>query len=826
MAHRLHSSPPSLLLRRSLRPKRTSVASLGLVVGLTLWLGACTDANPEAPPAAQAALAVAPTPSPQPSAIPTATTAPTPNLVPTPTPTPIWRPVDLPDLNATGEATSVNALVGPPRGHPEWLAAGAITDRDAESYRPVIWTSESPETGAWGVSHLPLGTHEDGSVSELVVVGEVRVAGGVVERAGEKAGAVWVDSGSGWSEASVLPKIDGVPASLHHVASDGSSVLVHASSRKWPNDGHRRIVWHADLEAGTNPLRWTVGLEIAPEIGQHWINSVRHVGGQYMAVGWQRAEGETSKPVVWRSATGLEWEAHTLASGGLLYVWANDIARFGDEFIVGGAEQGKNGTRAPVLWRSKSGEKWVRKKPRVTADFGRITTAGFAIEELVVSGEALYALTDNSFQAGVLRSESVSRWELLPPLAERTNSDDLRSAVPTDDGLALLQNGEVASFAEGEWTRTGGDLVRDRNNYWLGSMASDGTDVVIAGRRHTADGNFAQVRIRRDGEWRLVSLAGSGIAQVGVTRAGWLMVGSEEPRGQNPRVRLWQSLDLDEWVGRTVWDDGGKTLPHGFEVLDGNPVVATTHVRLNEASEVYLFPTFLRLGPDVVAGDPIDFQASEWVQPDADGWYRELRGTSCTLGESALFFHVTSPNDPINTPEALRPIVVSADLSTEFGERLRSPGSDSWPATNECVGLAGRYWLVGSETDENDNVRGRLWTSRDGLEWEHVDLDLGDVLVYSFSDVIALRDGLLIVGRTDEQYGRPLLVYVPVDPLSGDAGTPRFGELNVDTEDTHALSIVDVILAGDELLMHGTERGYNRVWSASPLSLLESLGAP
>lgn len=782
---------------------------------------------------------------PKPTAAPTAEPSPVPSPTPEPTraPSPIER-VEVPQLNLTSTTKTLRSIVAPIDESSDWIVGGSVSDRKIEQTRPVVWSNSDVAADGWTEVMLPVGaasigadpvdndpTESDlvwGEVEQVIHAAQGAIAIGSIGSGSANHPAIWQQSTQGWLPLDAPPQIDSRPTALQQIVevpdADGPEELVLLGTAADIDGQSQSIVW-----TGT-PGDWSIAISPSDEHDRAAVSRVRSVGDRVFALGWAgTGDGTGDDDSVWmmlwtRRGDG-EWELVDVPTIGTDNFWLYDIVYFkGNYILTGGRDIG--GVRHVAQWKSVDGLDWsqsVATIEPVTDHEERVLGGGWAFDEVVAAGDQLFATSSHSFLPYVFESEVGVNWRPVALLHDLSRSDVLHSLAGRGDTLALIHdNSGLQVFDGNSWTR-GSDELRGGSK-WLALRAVVASDdeVVLSGEASTLDQLFPRFWLRRSGEWiRGRNSANGRIHSIRFDGNRWVGVGESSETEGNYRSRIWTSSPTG-----LRWETNDPDFPNtqdrflSRQIVDGKQVILAQSTDLSLPATVWTTAQIVHEGDDGLLSTDVPYVA----------WWHAFSTASCTHGNHLSAFLQAAPLSAVgdDVQASLTALTVRADGSYEMGDLLGGELSET-AAVNDCVTVTGAdssaVYAIGS-VEVDGAHRARVWSSQDGLEWGELDLGALQDRRSWFSDVVEIDGALLLTGADPVVETGTTLWLMPTEPdPSPDRAETKTVALHnpLGVDDPASINLVDVTIAGDEIILIGTESGYNRVWTADARALLEHI---
>lgn len=536
-----------------------------------------------------------------------------------PSDSPVAGGEDDPTFERIGEDSFLNTeplatpadLVAPAGDDEPWHIVGSIFDPQNGRSQAAVWQSEDGR----GWERNDLDSTQSGNSEEMRAV--TRTDDGLLATGsaglGEESDAVlWRSSGepgAEWSQIAPAEMVSNHEVWGFDVAVGDGGIVVAGGERAWGDVRPR--MWHS-----SNGEDWQVvdGGDDGPfqESGQESVTDVTAFGEGFVAVGWERIDGEQNG-LAWYSPDGVSWERLDAPElGGDSRQALLSVAAVDGAVVAGGYAADETGQGQPVVWRSDDGQSWSEPSgPLPLEESRRSTASDMSVQSLQLAepgddaeeGDVtLMASGGTRARPHVWRSiDGGETWVALPSPRTATFPDGIDFTVAGRAGDSTIAVGSeplVVNLDGEDWRPAAGDAFPDGGAKPVGtSVVLDGDTTLIGGYeltnwydskpqqhyearvwRREGDGSFDTIEPEEEGEAEGEEAEGEGEADedgesvlqefsVGAIEAmtayggGYIAVGQENfsiarersAGDPSPDGLLWRSDDGVTWR-RFAWE--------------------------------------------------------------------------------------------------------------------------------------------------------------------------------------------------------------------------------------------------------------------------------
>jgi hypothetical protein len=654
---------------------------------------------------------------------------------------------------------AVSDLLAPDDESP-WLVVGSIIEPENAVTHAAVWRSADGQDWA----RTDISPADEGSREQMHAVtrfGDATLAVGSAGQGSDADAVVWMSEAPSEDEEGdddewvrlAPPEMGGEHEQwAFDVAAGESGVVAVGGERAW-GEVRPRVWFSRDgQEWDATDGGWDGPFATS---GEESITAVTAVGSGFVAVGWQKVDGEQDG-LAWYSPDGDNWErldASGMAGDRPQAVLSVTTAQ-DDVVIAGGYQADGSGQGQPMIWRSDDGRNWDEAGVSLDLHDDRMTTANdLAVRALSVNGDDVLAAGGARARPHLWRSSDAgASWSRLPnPVVSGQFLDGIDLVAAASDGStthALGAEPTVLQLSGERWVETTDDSFPDGGSKPVATSVLVDDDTTIVGGYLLDSARQGDPKRYRGHVWRRDGGGGFSVVEpeelpqdfesgsidaLSLYSGGYVGVGVEDfavartrlISGDNsPNAMVWVSEDGEEWVRQAATPPG---------------------VDIDEAAEIL---ALLETGdPEALAESAISLAAEEpWVtQAPAGGTgTRALQGVA-PLGEGFIAVGSAFRDNDIDPI-----VVVSEDGSTIEGETSGLAGSGTQRFHDVCV-VDDRVVAVGvSRTEDQDEVAIRLRDANG--EW-HPGNDIDD----SFSGrgsrqalaCAASDEGFIAVGTDD-----------------------------------------------------------------------------
>lgn len=390
--------------------------------------------------------------------------------------------------NSEPLATPADLLVPAAEGEP-WHIVGSELDPGNDRTKATVWQSDDGRN--WDREHLD--SAESGGSEDIKAVartGDGVVATGSAGRGPDTNAVIWRSSGEAGAEWDQVapPEMTGEHEVWgFDIAAGNGGIVVAGGERAW--GAVRPRLWHSP-----NGDDWEVvdGGDDGPfqQSGQETISEVTAFGDGFVAVGWDRIDGEQNG-LAWYSPDGISWEALDAPELGgdgrqaLLSVAATDTG-----VVAGGYVADDSGQGQPVVWHSEDGKTWSAASDVLPMEESRRSTAHDqwvrSIEVATPPADAAEDAPPTLIASGGAKArphvwqstDAGQSWQALPTPRTATFPDGIDFTAAGRAGgstVALGSEPLVVSLDDEDWRTAPPEIFPD------GGAKPVGTSVVIDG---------------------------------------------------------------------------------------------------------------------------------------------------------------------------------------------------------------------------------------------------------------------------------------------------------------------------------------------------------
>lgn len=699
------------------------------------------------------------------------------------------------------EAVAAVADLLPADEDTPWLVVGSVLEPTTARTRAAVWSSADGD----GWDRLDIFPASRGTSEQMQAVARFQgtlIAVGSAGQGEDADAVVWLSQGDEWQQVDP-PEMSGKHEQwAFDVAASDSGIVVIGGERAW-GEVRPRVWFSTDgREWQTTDDGWDGPFATADDQS---ITAVTPVGSGFVAVGWQRKDGQ-QHGAAWHSPDGVAWELlETPAMAGERRQAVLSVATAGDVVVAGGYQADASGQGQPVVWRSPDGRSWDEAAVALDLHDDKLSTASdLAVRSLSVEGDDLLAAGGARARPHIWRSgDGAADWSLLPnPTISGQFRDGIDLVAVASDGSvthALGSEPTALQLAGERWVETTDDSFPD------GGSKPAATSVIVDGNRTIVGGYLldyqrggepqryrGHVWVRRGGG-RFSVIEPEGIPQdfesgsvdaMSTYQDGYVGVGIEDFSvarerllgGDNsPNAMVWTSEDGQAWT-RQAAAPSGVDINEAAEILalleSGDPEALAESAISLAAEEPWLSahpaggPGTRALRSVAALGDGFIAAGSAFrdgeivpivaVSEDGTSIHAEDAGLR---GEGTRRFHDVCVADD----QAIAVGVVGQDNNAAAAVQFRDRDGewhDAIATDDSFAGGGARQALACAASDEgfivvgsdgsSDDLNAKVWLSEDGLEWEELAADvLGGNGDQQATAVTAVPQGGWLIAGTD-----------------------------------------------------------------------------
>jgi hypothetical protein len=797
---------------------------------------------------------------------------------------PAFTKITQDDLRYPEPIAAVSDLLAPDDESP-WLVVGSIIDPESAGTRAAVWRSADGQDWA----RTDITPADQGSREQMQAVTRFRSTILAVGSAGQGFDAdavVWTadaasDEGSedgddretdGWVRLTP-PEMGGDHEQwAFDVAAGEGGVVAIGGERAWgevrprvwfSRDGEE---WEATDGGWDGPFATT---------GEESVTAVTAVGSGFVAVGWQKVDGEQDG-LAWYSPDGETWErldAEAMTGDSRQAVLSVTTTQ-DDLVIAGGYQADGSGQGQPVVWRSDDGRSWDQAAAPLELHDDRMSTANdMAVRALSVHGDDVLAAGGARARPHLWRSDDAgASWSRLPnPVVSGQFVDGIDLVAAASDGsttLALGAEPTVLQLSGERWVETTEDSFPDGGSKPVATSVLIDDDTTIVGGylldspRQGDPKRYRGHAWRRDGGGRFnpvepeelpQDFASGSIEALSLYDGGYVGVGVEDfavartrlISGDNsPNAMVWTSEDGEEWA-RQAATPPGVDIDEAAEILalleTGDPEALAESAISLAAEEPWVTQApaggrgtralrgvapldegFIAVGsafrdndidPIVVVSE--DGRTIEGETSGLAGEGTQRFHDVCVAGDRAVAVGVSRTDDHDEVAIRLR------DADGEWHPGNDSDGSFSGRGSRQALGCAASdegFIVVGSD-DSGRDLDAKAWVSEDGEDWEEVTSDLlggnGD---QQAAAVAPLPDGGWLIVGTDT--GPPSNGGIALWRLQSNGELVRVDDGESDLAGPGPKTVADVAVTPRRTVIVGADIDGIGIWEA-PTSALD-----
>lgn len=627
---------------------------------------------------------------------------------------------------------TVSDLVAPAGEGALWHIVGSVLDPGTGRTRGAVW--QSGDGQGWEEIEVE---PEDRKVSEQMRaaahVGDQLMAVGSAGQGDEADAVVWRSEGSEGADWTPMAPED--MAGKHEqwafdIAAGDGGVVVVGGERAWGDVRPR--VWHS-----TDGEAWQTvdGGSEGPfaQSGQASISSVTAFGEGFVAVGWERVDGQQNG-LAWYSPDGTNWEAIDAPSlGGDGRQALLSVATADGRVVAGGYSAGGAGQGQPVVWRSEDGISWGEASEPLELADSRLTTASdLMVQSLDVHDSTLYASGGARARPHMWRSSDAGRtWEALPQPSASRFPDGVELVDTATDGSSTVAIGSeplVMRLGDDDrWLSTTGDAFPNGGSKPVATSVVIDGDVTLVGGYHLRAQQDDQPQRYQAHVWRRdgngdFSVIGPPAEEGGEAEDGG---GEEGEEGESEG----DDQPTDEEALIQGFDAGAIEAMAAYE--DGYVAVGVEDFSVAEKR------TLEDRSPDGML----------WLSPDGEQWQRYAATPPQANQEEWAQIMADQLGD--YSPDELAQAVVATQADEPWSSQAPAGGQGT-RSLRGVSPIANGFITVGSAFREDDiDPIVAVSPSNEGIKAE--DAGLKGQGTQRFNDVCSIGDRAIAVGATGSE---------------------------------------------------------------------------